>query len=119
MHQSRERPGILEVVLVLAICGGLLMGLATLDDRAARREATRAHAVLAERAEVSTERAAREDMTPTRAPAVAPAGPVWGQAAPAADARRWDTDVVLMLLMGGAGLSLAGAGLRLLSRRSA
>ena len=56
-------------LIVLVICAGLLVGLGILDDRAARREAARAQAVLAERADRSAQRAEREAMTAPSAPA--------------------------------------------------
>lgn len=182
VHESADRPGWPEIVIVLLICSGLLVGLGIVDDRAARREAARAAEVLDERAKRAGERASRESMTAQAAPVgartdnlgresspiVIPAGPAWGpgtsvvshtqtsepQAAAAAPPlrridgpplpavttehpmfappvrspivpaaapvpARTDAGPVLLLLMGGAGLSLAGAGLRLLSRRSA
>jgi hypothetical protein len=147
IHQPKDRPGIVEVVLVLAVCAGVLMALATFDDRASRREAARAGAVLAERAKVSAERAARESMTAPRTerlgredtPIAIPAGPAFGPgsavmsiprkaaaprpaaaaASPRSAARDDAFGPVLLLLMGGGGLSMVGAGLRLLSRRSA
>lgn len=169
---------------MLVICAALLVGLAALDDRAARREAARAAEVLGERAERAGQRASREAMfAPAAArtdsvgrdadPIVVPAGPGWGAGAPAvAHARRTapaatpsprhalhriegprvpratsaipeppmppvqpaappapapaataprrsDAGSILLLLMGAAGLSMTGGGLRLISRRSA
>ena len=182
--ERADRPGWLERVLVLGICAGLLVAVATIDERAAGREAARAHEVIAERAQRAAERSSREAMTaPTasasarterlgrESPIVIAAGPALGPAtsvvseqqaaapapgavlrrvqgprvpdalsaipepapaaasapaaapapvlpAPAATARHDDGPLMLML-MAALGLSRAGGGLRLISRRSA
>lgn len=91
VHERSDRPNLFEVAAVLVVCAGLLVALATIDDRAARREAAKATAVLAQRAERAGERAERESMTAPAAPPhartdrlgresspiVIPAGPAW------------------------------------------
>jgi hypothetical protein len=79
----------MEILTVLGVCAVLLVALGMLDNRAARREAARATAVVNERSTVAGERASREAMTaPTLArpdhlgrdawPIVIPAGSAWG-----------------------------------------
>ena len=94
VQEQAERPSLFELITVLVICAGLLVGLGALDERAQEREAARATAVLAEQAERAAGRNEREAMTAPSAtayvrtdrvgressPIVIPAGPAWGPA---------------------------------------
>ena len=146
-HESLERPSWFERVLVLGICAGLLVGVAILDDRAADRESLRAREVIAERAQRAAERSNREAMTAPAAmiaprterlgrdapiviavsssgagtvltePSAATEQPSGTAGAVATSTSRTD-DPLLLTLMAALGLSMAGGGLRLLSRRA-
>ncbi len=145
VHEPAERPGWLEKLLVLGICAGLFVAVHAADQRGRERNEARAREVLAERAQRAAARANRETMTgpaaaartqgdgssivlpggisfggPPAATRTAPAKPVAAtEAAPAEPAGRDDAGSILLLLMGAAGLSMCGAGLKLLSRPSA
>ena len=144
-----DRPGLVEKILVLGVCAVLLAVVHVADQRGRERNTQKAQQVLAERAHRAAERSSREAMTAPAAPAaprteglgretpiIIGTGPAWGPAgtvvssarptdrerapAPAATATApADVDTTLLLLLGGVGLSMTGAGLRLISRRSA
>lgn len=141
VHEPADRPGWLEKILVLGVCVGLLAFVHVADQRGRERNERRAQQVMSERAERSGERASREAMSAPAArterlgsPIMIPAGGAMGPATSVvsqrrperptaattvATASRGDVDTTLLLLLAGVGLSMCGAGLRLLSRRSA
>jgi hypothetical protein len=71
VHDRADSPGWPEKILVIGICASLLVALAIVDERAARNEAIRAHAVISERAQHAAERSSREAMTAPAATAIA------------------------------------------------
>lgn len=112
-YEPVQRPGLLEISSILLLCAALVLGLAHLDRQGRERMTKRSEQV-----------ARTPAASPPRAPApAAPKAPAAGSATTgpvAAAGRSGDLSVgpVPLLLMGGAGLSMAGVGLRLLSRRS-
>jgi hypothetical protein len=105
---AHDRPALREVLGILAVCALLLVGLARLDNEAAREYNARAQKALAEqRAAGAPQPAAPE--RPARAASAGPRTP----SAPGSPAD------VLLAIMAGGGLATAAAGAVLLSRRSA
>ena len=108
-----DRPAVKEVLGILLVCALLLVGLAKLDNEAAREYQARAEKALTEQRAAAPEAEKPSSPRPDRS---IPAAPAWsGRTAPDSS----DGASTWLAIMIGSGLLMAASGLLLLSRRSA